>query len=183
MVTQKEEHITFKKNHKIFYYATILLIGVVIVLAAFAVAPARCKEVPLEEAVPYTAEEAYLVTEETDVPLKFGSYYWVLPTYYNWTYYTVAKVYVKNIDEKSGYFTVHVNISNSTDISYKNETHAIEKNQEVLFYFEYEEGQTDQNVTAKYWVTPGTQKKVMTFTKYRNVTSYKTETTSKTVCI
>ena len=182
MATSKEEPKTFRKDHKMFYYSTIFL-AVVVIALIFAFSNSRCKIVPLEEAVPYTAEEAYLVTEETDVPLKYGSYHWILPTYYNLTYYSVVKVYVKNIDEKSGYFTTHVNISNSTDTSYKNETNAIEKNQEVLFYFEYEEGQKDQNVTVNYWITPGTQKKVVTFTKYRNVTSYKTETTSKTVCV
>ncbi len=174
---------SFKKSHPMFFYATIILAVIIILMATYVVVPAKCRMVQLEEAVPYTEQESYITTEEVDVPLKYGAYHYVFPTYYNWTYYTVVKVYVTNIDERTGYFTVHVDIMNETDTTYDNLTYPIEEDEEVLYYFEYEEGQVNQNITAEYTVDPGTYKKTMTYTKYRNITKYRTQKVNKTVCV
>jgi len=48
-------------------------------------------------------------------------------------------------------------------ILYDNETHSVEPNKEVVFWFSMKKAKR-QNVTANYWVDPGTKKKTITHT-------------------
>jgi len=97
----------FQKNISIYFYAIVILSIALFLVAAWLQHQTRCKDVQLEEASACIQYQSHiLLQKKLNTPLKYGAYYYVCQHIITGHIILKLKVYVKNIDDKTGYFTV-----------------------------------------------------------------------------